>query len=761
MLCSLRRFSIVAIETSHEGHLPKAFQTLYLLDQKGLPVSRDIIYSLLQECIKHKSFVAGARVHTLIVCRGLDYATCFCDHLIRLFASCGNLPEANHVFERVTKPSTYTWNAIISAHVDLGEHQGAFILYQKMLQEGVFTVDNYTLSCVLKACSEMVALVQGRVIHGQIFEECLDHDVVLMNTLINMYSNNSCMEDAQAVFDGLSNPNMLSWGALIGGYSAQGNGFCALELFEKLQSESPLLASSSIFLSVLKACNITGSIMYGRIIHDHIMRSPFWSDLDIQSALIAMYARCQSLEEAYTVFILCKTVDVVTWGALISGFVENRQGQGAIEAYIRMKETNVKPNAPIFISLLKACSIEDELKQGMLVHEEIRKAGLDADMAIKASLIDMYSNCGSIEKAQIVFNESSNLDNVIYVSMITAYLQHGQKVSALKLYRHMVADGSGLSAKTFVSMLKACDNGASWFLRSIHDDIVRDGHQLNVVLGSALVDMYGKCGLVDEARSVFDGLPERNAITWGGMLASYVQQGLEHDALILFKGMLERGIEPDRATVSCMVKACCAAGTIKKGREIHDLIIRKKDEFDATIISALVDLYAKCSSLSEACKVFNCAAFKDTVSWGVIIASCCLHGNVNLANQYLNAMVKQGLRPISAMFTSMLTACCHVGNLKEGHRVFKSMTEDYGVMPDEEHFSCMIDLMSRTGGLGDARELFQSIPYDCDLVMETSLLAGCKTYRNVEIGNDLFEMDFKVDLLNASEVVTPMHGCSE
>ncbi|KAI5057774.1 hypothetical protein GOP47_0027789 [Adiantum capillus-veneris] len=756
--CCRSRFS-TAIVTSDEGDLQKAFRTLQLLDQKGLPVSRDIIYCLLQECIKHKKFAAGARVHTLIVCRGLDYGTCFCDHLIRLFASCGSLPEANHVFERVTIPTTYTWNAIISAHVDLGDHHRAFVLYQKMLQDGAVSVDSVTLSCILKACSALPAVLHGRVIHGHIFEEYLDQDIVVMNTLVNMYSNSSCMEDAHSVFNGLSSRNILSWGALIGGYSEQGNGVCALELFEKLQSEGSL-ASRPIFLSVLKACNITGSIIIGREIHDQILRSPFCSDSVIQSALVTMYAKCQSLEEACAVFRVCRNLDVVTWGALISGFMENGQGQGAVEAFKRMKETDIKPNAAVFVGLLKASSNEGELEQGMLVHEEIRKAGLDGDMAIKASLIDMYSNCGSIEKAQNVFNEASNHDNVVWVAMIAAYLRYGQKVCALELYTRVVADSTKLDSKTFASMLKACDSGASWLMWLIHDDIVRGGHQSNVVLGSALVDMYGKFGLVKEARNVFDGLPQRNVITWGGMLASYVQQGLASNALDLYKSMLEHGIEPDRATLSCMVRACCAAGTIKQGRAIHDLIIRKKDEFDATIISSLVDLYAKCSSLNEACKVFDHASFRDAVSWGVIIASCCFHGNVSLASQYLNAMVEQGLRPINSIFTSMLTACCHAGNLEEGHRLFKSMAEDYGIVPDEEHFSCMIDLMSRTGGLSNARELFQSIPYQSDLFMETSLLAGSKTYRNMEIGNRFLEKAFKSDFLNASEVGKPgKQGC--
>lgn len=746
MFYSLRGFCrhsgySTGVETSGEGQLQKALRTLQLLDQKGLPVSRDIIYSLLQECIKHKNFAVGARVHTLIVCRGLDHTTCFSDHLIRLFAACGSLPEANNVFKNAASTTTYTWNGIISAHVDLGDHQGALCLYQKMLQDRGVSVDNVTLSCILKACSASGAILQSRVIHGHALEENLDQDVVVLNTLINTYSKNDSMEDAQAVFDGLMNRNVLSWGAIICGYSEQGNGVCALQLFENLQSDG-LQPSRAIFLSVLKACNLVGSVVMGRKIHDQIIRLAFLSDSAIQSALVDMYAKCQSLEEAYAVFRQCGVKDVVTWGAMIRGCMENGQGQDAIEAFKKMQETRVKPNTPIFISLLKACSNNGELKQGMIVHEEVRKVDLDVDLAIQASLIGMYSNCGCIEKAQKVFDEVSTYDNVIWVAMIAAYLQHGQQACAVQLYGRMVAESTRLDAKNFVSMIKNCGNGAFCLLWLIHDDIVRGGNQLNVVLGSALVDMYGKCGLVKEARHVFDGLPERNVISWNAMLASYIQQGLELKALALFRTMLEHGIEPDRATLSCMVRACCGAGTVQKGREIHDLIIRNKDDFDVTLMSSIVYMYAQCGSLNEACKVFDSAAFKDAGLWGVVIATCCLHGNVGLASHYLNAMVEQGFRPNHAIFTSMLTACCHAGNLEEGHRLFKSMREDYGMMPDGEHYTCMIDLLSRTGGLSNARELFQSIPFGPDGTTGTSLLTGCKMYHNVDIGNQCFENAF-------------------
>eukprot|EP00250_Pteridium_aquilinum_P021245 c25065_g2_i1 orf=160-2592(+) len=756
MLCNRRgpsccpHLPICTVTLNSDGEqLQKAFRTLQLSDEKGIPVSRDVIYSILQECIKHKVLSAGNRVHNLIVCRGLDSTTCFNDHLIRLFASCGSLPEANHVFKSVAHPRTYTWNAIISAHVNLGQNERALDLYQKMLQARAAVVDKATLSCILKACSVLGAIEQGRAIHGHVLEEVLDCDVVVMNTLVVMYAKCCSIEDAWDVFDGLRNQNVVSWGAIICGYSEQGYGACALELFEKMQFEG-LEPSRAVYLAALKACSIIGGIIDGRKIHDQVIRSAFGSDLAVESTLIDTYAKCGSLDEAYAVFQGLRNIDVVSWGAMIAGYADNGQGHRAFEAYKKMQETAVKPNTAVFLSLLQACSSVREHENGMLVHEEIKKCELDLDLAIRTGLIDMYSRCGSLAKAQKVFNESFEHDSVMWGAIITACVQHGRKDCAVELFERMIIKGTRVKAETFISLLKACDNGPSYLGWLIHDEIIRGGHQLGVALGSALVDMYGKYGYVEEARCVFDRLRERNVISWGGMIAGYVQQGLELNALALFNSMLEHEIKPDRATLSCIVKACCAAGAIEQGRKVHDLIVRNNYELDTIVNSSLVDMYAKFGSLSEACKVFDGAACRDVVLWGVIIGSCCLHGNLDLARQYMNGMETHGLKPSSVIFTSMLASCCYAGKLVEGLCVFKSMREDYGIVPDGEHYSCMIDLLSRAGCLNDAQTLLKCIPYESDLIMGTSLLTGCKTYGNVEIGSQCFEKAFEVDSKDAS-----------
>lgn len=612
-------------------------------------------------------------------------------------------------------------------------------------------MDAATLSCILKACSALGTLKHGRVVHGHVLEEVFDCDVIVMNTLVDMYAKCCSMEDAQYVFDAMPNRNVVSWGAIICGYSEHGYGAFALELFAKMQFEG-LEPSRAVFLVVLKACSATGNITQGRQLHDQAIRFAVGSDLTVESTLVDMYAKCGSLDEAFAVFKKLRNLDIVSWGVMIAGYVDNGQGQQALEAYKEMQKTGVEPNTAVFLSLLKSCSSIGKLEHGILLHEKIIKAELDLDLAVRTGLIDMYSHCGNLEKAQKVFEESLDRDSVIWSAIIVACIQHGHKDCTVEYFERMIVEGVRLKTETYITLLKACHNGASCIGRLIHDQSIRGGHEGGVSLGSALVDMYSRFGCVEEARRVFDKLQERNVISWGGMIAGYVQQGVELSALALFNMMLEDGVNPDKATLSCILKACCGAGAIKHGRNVHDLILRKNFESDAIVSSSLVDMYAKCGSLDEACNVFDGAACRDVVLWGVIIGGCCLHGNLNLATKYLTSMAGYGLKPINVIFTSMLAACCYSGRLEDGHRVFNAMREDYGIMPDEEHYSCMVDLLSRAGSLINAQTLLQSIPYQPDIIMGTSFLTGCKTYCNMEMGSRSFEEVFEVDSKD-----TPFH----
>mgnify|MGYP000518232149 CR=1 FL=1 len=735
------------LHTSHQ--LQKAFKTIELLEQKRIPLSRDILYSLLQECIKQKDIISGRRVHSLMIYRGLDTITCFSDHLIHLFIACGSLSEGKSVFDHIRNPKTTTWNAIISGHVALGECGKALSLYQKMQEIRVSEPDRITMIYALKACGIVGDLRNGRHIHVYIIEEackvvCKDlceEEVMLINTLIDMYAKCKSIEDAFDVFDGLSKKNVTSWTIIVSSYVQKGLNIYALKLFEMMIWHETLEPDESLLLVVLKACSSIRNVVQGRRIHDLIVKSMYELDVYIINTLVDMYSKCGSLEDARLVFEELPDPDDVAWCTMITGYTENGLGHEALNAYKEMKKERkgMRPSAATLYAVSKACTIINDLEQGMLIHDEIQGTDMESDLLVRTGLIEMYSKCGRLDEASRLFDDSLVYDHVLWEAMITQYIQHGNNQKAIEIFEGLSQEGLQPRIETYTTLLKACGNGDFHIGWLIHDRMVRNGHKLEHIVAGALVNMYAKRGNLDEARNIFDSLHDRTVMSWGGMIAGYAQQGFDVTALGLFSNMLKDGMKPDKATLSCILTSCANLGALKEGQKVHELILEDTYESDLIVTSSLLDMYSKCGSLNEACKVFDSAAYRDVVSWGAVIASCTQHGDLDLAFWYLTDMKQWGLKPSNIIFTSMLTACCSTGVLEEGYKVFKLMTETYEIVPDKEHYSCIIDLLSRAGYLHDGLALLSSIPTEPDTIMWTSLLTGCKIYGNVEMGNECYK----------------------
>lgn len=638
----------VLIKLIEEKQLESVFD---ILNQQGIPISRDIVYSLLQRCLKKKDLVAARKVHALMVSNMLDSIPVLGDHLIRLFTSCGSLSEANEVFHKVSKPTVYTWNAIIQAHANLGDGNRALQLYQVMQEDGL-KPEKHTFSSVLKACTSIGSLGEGRFIHDQISRSGVELDVAVGNALVDLYAKCGSLEEAHRVFDNLLDRNVVSWAALISGYVQHGQGFVSYDLFQEMQMEG-IKPDKVIFLCALKACGSMGAIEQGRLIHEQLIKTGLESDTMIGNALVDMYGKCGGLEEANVSFDRLVSRDVVTWGALISGYAQCGDGSSALKMFSKMQLEGLKPDQLVFSSIVKACGSLGVLGQGRLVYDQIIIAGLESD----------------------------------------------------------------------------------------------------VVVGSTLIDMYTKCGSLDEAQKVFDKLPQHDVVSWGAMIAAWLEHGDTCSAFEHFDRMLMEGLVPEKATMLCIIKACGSIGAFEQVRKVHDQVIRGGLESEVTIGNSIVDVYAKCGSLEEACQVFSKLPIKTVVSWGALITAYAKGGKWRLALEWFEDFKSQGIKPDDAIFLGVLISCGHAGLLKEGRLYFKSMKDDHGITPNIEHYNCLVDILGRAGLLLEAEDLLKSIPLGMDIIGWMSLLTGCKTYGNMEVGKRCYEQIKRLDPGHASGYV--------
>ncbi|KAI5065566.1 hypothetical protein GOP47_0020261, partial [Adiantum capillus-veneris] len=501
------------------------------------------------------------------------------------------------------------------------------------------------------------------------------------------------------------------------------------------------------FVFSLRACAKHKDLYRGTRLHDRILKKGLLEQCS--DALVTMYAKCGDLDKAKWLLDMHPSTDVITWTALIAGYAREGQGQNALDCFERMQHEGIAPNAVTYICILKACGAFRAGDKGELIHHEIAKQGLLLnDVMLGTALVDMYAKCGALSKAQDVLEKLTFRDVVCWNALIAGYAEEGQAEKALNCFECMQCEGIAPNAVTYLCILKACASvGASEKGKQVHDEITRQGLlQDNPALGSALVNMYAKCGALEKAQDVLDTLLYRDVVSWNSLITGYAQEGYSERALSCFERMQREGISPDAFTYSCVLKACASLGAADKGKEIYDEIAKQGLLQDNIVLgTALVDMYAKCGALSKAQDVLERHRFRDLVSWNVLIAGYAQEGQQEQALNCFHHMQREAITPNVVTFVCALNVCNHLGLVEEGHAIYTSMGTKYNVQPNLECNTCMVDLFGRAGHLEKAVELIHEMPSCDDSALWLTLLGACRKWRDINVGRWAFEQAVRAD----------------
>lgn len=286
---------------------------------------------------------------------------------------------------------------------------------------------------------------------------------------------------------------------------------------------------------------------------------------------------------------------------------------------------------------------------------------------------------------------------------------------------------------TYGSVLKACVGGQALnYGMEIHGRIIKSGMGLDPFVGSALVDMYCKCGMIEEGEKIHYKTKRQNMVSWNAIISGFAMQKQSEDAQNLFSHMLEMGVKPDNFTYATILDTCANLATAGLGKQIHAQIIKLDLQSDVYISSTLVDMYSKCGNMQDSRLMFEKTQKRDFVTWNAMICSYAHHGHAEGALKMFENMMLEKVMPNHATFVSVLRVCAHMGLAEKGMQYFKSMS-DYGLDPQLEHYSCMVDIIGRSGKLDKALELILQMPYEADAVIWRTLLSICKIHGNVDV----------------------------
>ncbi|KAI5057872.1 hypothetical protein GOP47_0027887 [Adiantum capillus-veneris] len=703
--------------------------------QGGVSLSRDAIYRFLQVCYKDKDLAHGRQLHSLMIMVDLDRFAGLGDHLIRLFAACGGtLLESSLVFCALSHPKSYTWQAIIFAHAVMGQHEHALKLYINMQGEGVMPCQ-FVLTSVLKGCASLASLHHGRTIHDHIFMLGLESNLVLGSSLLDMYGKCGYPLEARSVFDALPCKNAVAWSSMMAAYVQHGWGVLALELFEAMEEEAGIQPDEVSFLFALKACTCIGNIWLGRLIHEKIMQGGFLLNGAIGNAMLDMYAKCGSLEEACNTFKRLPARTLVSYGTIIAGYAQHAYWIPAIEVFRNFLQEGKRPNEVILLSLVKACSTREAIDQGQLVHNQVIENELEENLVLGSALIHMYVKCGNIRDAYNIFKGLPGRDVVSWDVIMSGCLSQELGITALDVFKEMQGEGIKQDQVILLSGVKACGRlKAVEDGRSIHHLLVEDGFESDIIVRNAVLDMYLRCGKLRDALEVHSNSTSRDVVTWNTAIAGSMLDFQDLSPTEIFGSMYRDCITPDLVTFTLLLKKYGSLGALEHGKQVFQQMVKSGCKMDLVTGTALVYMYASCGHLDDAHKVFLAMQHQDVVSWNALIVGYIQQGNYSLAMQCLRDLEKQGIQPNASTCTSILAICSHIGALEAGYQ-FLAFMKAQGMIPQIEHVNSMIDLLGRSGCLDEAKKLAAALPGVTDNVSWRSLLNSCKMYGNYNLAN--------------------------
>ncbi|KAL6055691.1 Pentatricopeptide repeat-containing protein [Balamuthia mandrillaris] len=619
------------------------------------------------------------------------------------------------------------------------------------------------LLALLKRCKQERNLKASQRVHAHLHHSSSDQEVFsrLAASLITAYGACGRLDLAREVFHHYHQQQQergkgekggaAMWNAMMQACTQCGGGKEALQLFQEME-EAGVPADAFTFSIVLKACGMTKDVETGKRVHEEMLRRGSLS-LSEANALISMYGKCRKMEEARAVFQGMKERDVVTWTAMITAETQSGDGTEALQLFQEMEKVDVSADAFTFAVVLKACGMTKDVETGKRVHEEMLRRG-SLSLSEATALISMYGKCGKMEEARAVFQAMKERNVVTWTAMIAEEAQRENGKEALQLFEEMQQAGVAANAFTFAAVLKACASTADLKTgKQVHAELLRRGLQGNTVLSTALINMYGTCGKMEEARAVFQGMKERDVVTWTAMIAAAAQSGHGEEALQLFKEMEQSGLAANAFTFAAVLKACASTADLKTGNRLHAELLRRSLLPNVVLSTALIDMYGKCGELEEACKVFQQMKERNVITWNAMIAMHGLHGQGKAALAALQEMQEQGVQPDAITFINVLNACSHTGLVEEGLACFAAMREKHNIQPTTEHFNCTVDLLGRAGRLEEAEALIHTMEVPPDAVTWKALLGACRGAKDVERGKRAAEQAIALNPKDASSFV--------
>ncbi|RYR05938.1 hypothetical protein Ahy_B06g085760 isoform A [Arachis hypogaea] len=600
-------------------------------------------------------------------------------------------------------------------------------------------MDLHALVRTLHSGNIHINIHQGRQLHLVFLKAgILSSSITVANRLLQLYSRLGSINEARRLFDEMPQTNAFSWSTLMQAYINSGQRDTSLNLFFTMPHKN------------------------------HYS----WT------MLVSTFAKAGDLDVAHSLFSAMPQRSELVWNSMI-------------HALLLFRDMNLDPlevvhrDSFVLATVLGACAELVALNCGKQVHARVLVDGVELDKVMCSSLVNFYGKCGDLDSASRIVGIVKDVDefsvcalvsgyanagrmrearrvfdgvvgpcSVLWNSVISGYVSNSEELEALALFNKMRRNGVRADISTLANILSATSTllmndivVASALLdayskcQSPYDacKLFSELKAYDTIMLNTMITLYSNCGRIEDAKSIFNNMPSKTLISWNSILVGLTQNACPGEA--------------DEFSFSSVLSACASKSSLELGEQVFAKVITIGLESNQIISTSLVDFYCKCGFVELGRKVFDGMIKTDEVSWNTMLIGYATNGYGTEALTLFTEMGYASVRPSAVTFTGVLSACDHCGLVEEGRNLFHAMKHNYNISPGIEHYSCMVDLFARAGCFAEAMDIIEEIPFQADANMWLSVLRGCISHGNKNLGKKAAERIIQFDPENSSAYI--------
>ncbi|KAI5068067.1 hypothetical protein GOP47_0016412 [Adiantum capillus-veneris] len=477
----------------------------------------------------------------------------------------------------------------------------------------------------------------------------------------------------------------------------------AIEIVDKMDKQG-MEITSNVLLCLLSEAIKRNDLKQGRVLHGFTKKHNLESDTFLGTFLIRFYTSCGFLEEAIAAFNKVTDMSVYTWSDMIKAHARLGKGEDGLKVFDQMlQQSDLKPEENVFVAALEACAVIPSIDEGRRIHKCIMEHALTANANIGCALIDMYTRCGDFDEARKVFERLPKRELVVWNSMIAAYSHFKRFPEAFRLVQVLQQERLKPNDVTFVTMLKTCTGSMDLeAAKMIHSHISENQFDTNLVVASALINMYSRCGSMEGVSSVFQRLRIRDGRVWSAMVSGFTELGHAEDAIQQLLPRIPHESVMLTEAFMPLVKACCCTSSLEEAKRIHARALggEKQDQQTGT---TLADMYCKAGRLKDARRLLEKWYVKPPDMWNTVISGYAKQRLSQDAFTLLEQMRQEGFKPSVETVVCMLEACSSSADRGLAEQIHMQII-DCGLQANPLVGKAVAEMFDRCGRLEDAQQ---------------------------------------------------------